>query len=145
MSNKPVLSIAIPTYNRVSFLEKLLDNILPQAQKANGTVEVCISNNGSSDNTREIVKFFQNKYPGIIKYNENKENLGINRNILKIMDMAEGDFVWLLGDDDIVVNNGVERVITFIQNFCKVNIGLITLGHEAYFFDSKTQKKNSLF
>ncbi len=141
MNSQPLISIAIPTYNRAVFLENLLNHIAPQAQETGDLVQICISNNCSTDNTREVIIKFMEKYPDLIRYNENEKNLGIDRNLLKVMEMAQGDFVWLLGDDDMMVNNGIKKVIDFINTYCNKNTGLIILGHEAYFIDSKTGKK----
>src|SRR3989338_4007332 len=116
MENKILLSFAIPTYNRASFLEKLLNNVLPQARELKDEVEICISNNGSTDNTREVVISFQKKYPDLtIKYSENKQNLGVDANILKVAQMCVGDFIWTFGDDDHIVNNGLNIVLSFPQ------------------------------
>lgn len=141
MNNKILLSIAILTYNRARFLENLLNCITPQAEKFKGEVEICISNNGSSDNTGEIVKSFQKKYPDLIKYSDNIENLGVDRNILKVMEMASGDFIWTFGDDDNIVENGINEVIKFLKKIVKETTGLIVVKREAYFIDNQTGKK----
>ena len=121
MNGKPLISIAIPTYNRATFLQSLLNCAVPQAKELQGMVEICISNNGSKDNTREIVMSFKEKYPNLIRYSENKENLGFDKNMLKAIEMSNGDFVWLLGDDDMIVGNGIKKVIDFINNNCDKN------------------------
>ena len=141
MKNKPLLSITIPTYNRAIFLENLLNCITPQARELGEIVEICISNNGSSDNTKEVVSNFQKKYPGLIKYNENEKNLGFDKNMFKVIEMAQGDFVWLFGDDDLVVKDGIKKVINFIKNHCNKDTGLIALANSLYFIDDKTGKK----
>lgn len=141
MENKPLLSIAIPTYERAVCLKSLLDCIVPQAEKFKGEIEICISNNGSTDNTGEIVKNFQKKYPDLIKYNENKENLGFDRNLLKVMEMSEGGFIWTFGDDDTIVENGINEVVKFLKEIPKENTGLIIVKREAYFIDKQTEKK----
>jgi glycosyltransferase involved in cell wall biosynthesis len=140
--NKILLSIVIPTYNRAIFLENLLACIIPQTEKVRGEIEICISNNCSTDNTREIVANFQKKYPGLINYNENKKNLGFDRNVLLVMEMARGDFVWLLGDDDMIVDDGIKETVGFINNHCNKNTGLIALAHnELCFVNGKTNEK----
>jgi len=141
MSNKILLSIAIPTWNRALCLKDLLNNIMPQAAELKGEVEICISNNGSTDNTHEVVANFNKKYPDLIKYNENKENIGFNRNLLKVLEMAHGEFVWTFGDDDLVVDNGLKKAIDFIKNYSNENIGLITFARREYFVDKKSGKK----
>ena len=148
MENKILLSFAIPTYNRVSFLEKLLNNVLPQARELKDEVEICISNNSSTDNTREVVISFQKKYPDLtIKYSENKQNLGVDANILKVAQMCVGDFIWTFGDDDHIVNNGLNIVLNFLkknkENY-KKDVGLIVLRVNSYLIDGQTGKKTTV-
>ena len=141
MNNKILLSIAIPTYNRACFLENLLNNTLPQARELEGGVEICISNNGSTDNTDEVVRNLKQKYPDLIKYNENKKNLGLDRNLLKLMEMSNGSFIWTFGDDDNIVENGLNEVVKFIKKIPEENTGLAVLRTETYFIDRQTGKK----
>lgn len=141
MENKPFLTIAIPTYNRAIYLKNLLNCIVPQAEDLCGLVQICISNNSSTDNTREIIADFKKKYIGLIKDQENEKNFGAHINFLKVMEMSDGDFVWLLGDDDLVADNGIKKVIDFIKNQCDKDIGLIALASESYFWNKNNGKK----
>jgi len=127
MNDNILLNIAIPTYNRVTFLESLLVCLAPQVEGLHGLVKICISDNCSTDNTGEIVAIFQKKYPDLINYGKNEDNLGADANIIKVIDMAKGEFIWLLGDDDLVVGGGVEKVVNFINNHCGENTGVIML------------------
>src|SRR4030042_2276184 len=103
--NQKLLSICVPTYNREDCLKRLLDNIIPQVLESKEKIEVCISNNASTDNTKKIVMMFKEKYTDLLKYSENKENLGFDRNVLRVVNMAEGEFIWTLSDDDLIVGN----------------------------------------
>lgn len=141
MNNKPLLSIAIPTYNRADCLENLLNCIMPQAVKLKGEVEICISDNNSADKTAEVATSFKAKFPGLIKYNRNKENLGFDKNILKIIEMSDGDFIWTFGDDDSIADNGLEEVIKVVKKSNKENMGLITTRVESYFIDKQTGQR----
>lgn len=141
MQQKPLLSIAIPTYNRAGFLENLLHNIVPQAKALEGMIEICISNNASSDNTREMVMSFKDKYPDLIKYNDNEKNLGYDRNMLKAIELAVGEFIWTFGDDDLVREGGLNEVIKLIKESSIEKTGLIFVRREEYFVDKKTGEK----
>ncbi|MFH1968265.1 MAG: glycosyltransferase family 2 protein [bacterium] len=141
MDNKIFLSIAIPTYNRAEFLENLLNNIMPQAKELEGSVEVCISNNSSTDNTKEVIVKFQSKYPNLIKYSENNKNLGVDENIIKVLEMCSGDFIWTLGDDDSIIDNGLAKVANFIKKNCNNDTGLIVLRVNSYFTDKRTGQR----
>ena len=141
MDNKVFLSIAILTHNRAGSLENLLNNILPQAKKSKEIVEVCVSNNGSEDNTREVVAIFQKKYPDLIKYNENKENLGFDANMVEALKMSTGSFVWTFGDDDLMAENAIFEAIEFLKQNGQDKLGLVLLRTESYFIDKQTNKK----
>ena len=70
------LSICIPTFNRSNSLGNCLNSICISNDLANlKDIEVCISDNCSTDNTREIVKKFEDKIK--IKYFKNEKNLGL--------------------------------------------------------------------
>lgn len=144
MNNKILLSFAIPTYNRAKCLENLLNNILPQARCFKDEVEICISNNGSTDSTKKVVLEFQKKYSDLaIKYRESEKNLGVDDNIIKVVQMCQGDFIWTFGDDDHIVDNGLGAVVNFFKEN-KENIGLIVLRVKSYFIDSQTGKKTTI-
>lgn len=141
MENKVLLSIAIPTYNRAPRLEELLDSILSQMKEPKGEVEICVSDNDSTDNTAEVVAGFQEKYPGLINYNKNKKNLGADANIIKVIEMSRGEFVWTFGDDDSMADGGLKEAVEFIKKINRENIGLIVTRVESYFIDKQTGKK----
>ena len=140
MSQK-LLSIAIPTYNRADCLKRLLNNIVPQALEFKDKVEICVSNNSSTDNTREIVLNFKEKCPDLIKYNENEKNLGFDRNLLKVVNMAEGEFVWTFSDDDLIVKNGLKEVIRFITENKDKKMGGMVIKFSSYLVDVRTGKR----
>ena len=62
--------------------------------------QVCISDNCSTDDTESVVKSYKDKLN--IKYANNKKNFGRTQNYLNVVDMADGEFIWLLGDDDLL-------------------------------------------
>lgn len=134
------LSLAIPTYNRAGSLKKLLDNILAQIN-GREKIEICISDNDSKDNTKEVVAGFEKKHPGLINYSKNEKNLGGEKNLFLAMKMANGRFVWTLGDDDLIAENGIKDVILFIKKNCKENTGLVALREKSYFIDENTKQK----
>lgn len=108
------LSICIPTYNRAQHLTNCLQSIADNVAVMPNEFEICISDNGSSDDTKNIVAKSAKKLP--ITYNRNAENLGIPRNFLKVVDMAKGEFVWLLGDDDLLVPEAIGKICALIND-----------------------------
>ena len=115
--NRPVLTIAIPTYNRDLYLERLLKNVLPQIIEINSPeykVELLVSDNASIDFTPDIIKNFQVKY-GFIRYNRNNINLGPDGNFLTCVNLAKGKFTLLIGDDDVFVTDGLKSIIKAVE------------------------------
>ena len=145
MKNNILLSIAIPTWNSAKTLESLLNNLLEQMKELPGEVEICISNNGSVDGTRTVVMNFKDKYPDLIKYNENEKNIGYDLNMLKAIGLTSGEFVWTFGDDDWLIPGGLHEVIALIKKIPVKETGLIFVRRQQYSFDKKNQKKMILY
>lgn len=111
---QPLLTLAIPTYNRSGCLAKLLEVLEPQlAQEAR--VELLISDNCSPDETPSIVKSFQDR--GLsITYSRNQTNIGADANFVRCYEMAHGEYVWIFGDDDIIVPGGLQEVLGRLES-----------------------------
>ena len=106
MLSSKLISICIPTYNRARHLGEALASIVPQMDN---DVEIVISDNASTDNTREMVRQYEEKF-GSIRYFRNVTNLGFDRNLLACLEHAEGEYVWLFGSDDLMKPGAVEAV-----------------------------------
>lgn len=101
--NNIKLSICIPTFNREKNLENCLNSILIAKKKVDFSFEVCISDNGSLGNVDKIVKKYESEL--LIVFNKNQKNIGMSKNIIKSVSIASGKFVWLIGDDDLLIPN----------------------------------------
>jgi glycosyltransferase involved in cell wall biosynthesis len=108
------LSICIPTYNRSYHLNNCLNSIKLAKENSDLKIEVCISDNSSEENTEEVVKKYRSNFA--LNFNKNKKNLGMAQNILKVVSMAKGKFCWLLGNDDIVLNNSFNKFSDLLKN-----------------------------
>jgi len=105
---KKTLAICIPTYNRAALLAKNLKVLVPLAQAS--ACPIYISDNASPDDTEKIVAEVKKKYDRI-HYVRQHENIGFCRNFEYVVNMAEADYVWLLGDDDYIVEGCIEKVL----------------------------------
>ena len=121
------ISICIPTYNRAECLVNCLNSIKLNSNKFNNEVEVCISDNCSTDQTEEVVRNAQEHLD--IKYHKNSKNLGIPFNFLNVVDMAGGEFVWLLGDDDLLIPSAFAQIINLIDSYKKVDFFYVNSFH----------------
>lgn len=108
------LSICIPTYNRAEKLKMMLDSIYLEYEELKDKIQICISNNHSSDNTNEVVKAYQNKME--ITYHEMKEDVHAYRNwSYTAQNLADGEYVWVIGDDDIIINGALHRILKLLK------------------------------
>src|SRR3954470_16861350 len=92
------LSICIPTYNFGRYIEETLGSITCQLTPG---VEVIILDGGSTDNTRERVEPWLAK-ASAIRYVGQSERGGIDRDIARVMDLAQGEYCWLFSADDVM-------------------------------------------
>ncbi len=120
----PILSICIPSYNREKFLPDLLESIIRQY---NERVEVVICDNGSSDGTKDLVEKWQKKHSRIV-YERFEKNVGPDRCFLRSIEIAKGTFCWLMGDDDIIEDGGIQKVLSHLND----KITGITVNRLAY-------------
>jgi abequosyltransferase len=111
--DQPLLTIAIPTYNRSRFLTELLDILKPQMTKA-FSIELIISDNASTDDTQVILEEFS-KSGLAFRYIRNKSNLGADRNVLQCFEEARGKYVWIFGDDDIILPGALKKIIRLLS------------------------------
>lgn len=111
-----VLSICIPTYNFGKFIGQTLDSILPNLREG---VEVVILDGGSKDDTPYVVAQRQRDFPQI-KYHRQEFRGGIDKDIVKVISLAHGDYCWLFSADDIMISGAMEKVINFIKSNCDI-------------------------
>lgn len=116
------LSIVIPAYNAANVIERCLDSILDQDYHID--VEIIVVNDGSTDNTVEILARYEKQYPNIFRI-ISKENGGqaAARNLGK--DMASGDWLWFCDADDYIMKNGLSYVL---DNFVDSSIDICTFS-----------------
>ena len=105
------LSICIPTYNRAEFLPATLESIA--AQWTDG-LELTISDNASTDDTQRIVEGYRSRL-GAVTYFRWDTNQGADRNYLKSVEIATGDYCWILGSDDPIASGAVEMLLAAIR------------------------------
>jgi glycosyltransferase involved in cell wall biosynthesis len=111
------LSIGIPTRNRAGFLRDTLTAFEEQIRRDNLSPEVVrirISDNCSTDSTPEVAKEFAARLTNIT-YLRNQENIGGDRNFLRCVTLAEGEYCWVVGDDDIINPYALEHVLTALR------------------------------
>lgn len=95
-SKKPLVSICIPTYNRVNYLKQALNSAVNQTYR---NIEIIVCDNCSQDLTFDVVKSFTDPR---IRYYRNISSIQPTSNWHKSIAYAKGEWVTLLGDDDLL-------------------------------------------
>jgi glycosyltransferase involved in cell wall biosynthesis len=111
-----LFSICIPTYNRAGMLGEIMESIGSQIRGTDmQDVVFYISDNASPDNTRQVVEEFGKRTGHKVIYSRNDSNIGISENILKVMAMGQGKYIWLLGDDELISGNSMVPLLKFMR------------------------------
>jgi len=108
-------------------------------------IQICISDNASNDQTEKNVQKYNDKLN--IKYHRFDINMGRVKNYLNVIDMADGTFVWLIGDDDLLVPDSIEKILQLIETSSEVDffyINSFSLSTEYVFSYSQPFDTNNL-
>ena len=112
MAINELFGICITTFNRSKLLEETLMSLLPEVIKFN--IPIYISDNASVDNTEDVVNSIKLKYPNIY-YHSNSENLGIDNNMINVIEMAETKYALWFSDDDKLENGAIENILDYLK------------------------------
>ncbi len=113
----PLLSIAIPTYNRAPVLRQALDRLLPQLKDFSDQIELIFSDNASTDETPAILAdaAYQNMNLRMVVH-RNETNIGFFGNAVACREAATGTYLWLLSDDDFVLPGVVAEIVRCLES-----------------------------
>lgn len=100
LEGKILISVVVITYNHGKYVNKALDSIIEQ--ELFSQCEVLIGDDGSKDNTVEILKKYAEKYKNINVYAH--ENVGISKNVYDLFSICKGEYIAILEGDDYWIN-----------------------------------------
>lgn len=137
--NRPLLTIAIPTYNRESYLDLCLSQLYGQADRIGKDVELIVSDNASTDGTPQVV----NKYRDLgvsLTYLRNSDNVGADANISQCFKKASGKYVLILADDDVLVDGAMDIILDILE---KGDYGVVHLKSYPFVHDFRSEGRPS--
>ncbi len=116
-NNRPLLSISCATYNHENFIKDCLDGFV--MQKTNFNFEVLIHDDASTDNTANIIREYEQKYPDIIKpiyQTENQYSKGKPISATFNWPRAQSKYIALCeGDDYWTDPNKLQKQVDFLE------------------------------
>ncbi len=107
--NKNLVSIIIPVYNQSSYIEEAIDSCLNQTYPE---IEIIVVNDGSTDNTKDVLKSYLDK--SVIKYIY-QENSGLAAARNTGLRNATGEFIQFLDSDDMLEKTKLEKQVKYLR------------------------------
>ncbi|CAG5011488.1 hypothetical protein DYBT9275_04960 [Dyadobacter sp. CECT 9275] len=107
-----MISVAMCTYNGAKYLPQQLESI---ANQIVGVDELVVCDDGSKDNTIEVLTAFSESSPFKIRIYRNEVNLGSTKNFEKCLSLCEGEIIFLADQDDIWRSDKVEKQSGFLE------------------------------
>lgn len=141
MNQNPIkISVCIPAYNRPEVLIPLLDSVLIQ-KGADFEIVICEDKSPQREQIREVVSAYSQKWPGMIHYYENEQNLGYDGNIRNLIEKASGDYCFFMGNDDLMYPDALANVATTLARHDNIGVVLRTYAS----FDDSPDNINQTF
>jgi glycosyltransferase involved in cell wall biosynthesis len=146
------VSVCMITYNHACFIEQAIMDVLEQ--HVNFKMELVISDDYSTDNTAEIIRnlILNNTTSVAIRFLENKENIGVNRNFLNCLYACKGKYIAICEGDDYWVDKSkiqtqfdfLETNPSFVMSFHMAETKFSN-GKKGYLIPNETTKTNLSF
>lgn len=112
---KPLISVAVATYNGSRFLRQQLDSIYAQTWS---NFEVVVCDDCSKDNTPNILEEYRQRYG--LRYEVNERNLGLIRNFEKVLLSCRGEFIVLSDQDDVWRPVKLEKIVSIFNTMPEI-------------------------
>ena len=97
-TNNTLISVIIPSYNRADTVRETIDSII--AQQVDADMEIVIGDDCSTDNAREVLEQYRQKYPDIIRLFLRDQNMGLGANWAQCVKDCRGEFICNCDNDD---------------------------------------------
>lgn len=121
-TRRELLSVLIPTCNRSDYLHQCLASILPQALELG--IDVYVSDNASIDTTQQVLSEFTLQYPNLTVHTH-EQNVGHDLNHLHLLSRCRSKYAWLLGDDDVPLDNSLSQISSFLRDNTQTELLLL--------------------
>ena len=122
-------SICIPQYNRIDFLLKSLSLIGKQTYPS---IEVIVSDDCSTDNTEQAITKLAPVYKFPLIYKRNDSNMGYDRNFRQSIELASGEYVIVIGNDDSInPNYDLGTLADFLESHGRPDLGFCNFLEES--------------
>jgi len=101
------ISVVMATYNGESFLEEQLESLVDQTRMPD---ELVVCDDGSTDDTLEILQQFEKAAPFAVRVHQNESRLGYSKNFGRAIKLSEGEIIFPSDQDDVWFPSKIERI-----------------------------------
>lgn len=129
---RPIFSVCIPAYNRAALLPALLDSIVSQAG-VHYEIVICEDASPEREQIRQVAEQYSIAYPGRVSYHENSENLGYDGNLRRLIELARGEYVLFMGNDDLLAEGALTAVADAVRTH--PNVGVVLRSYDSFVDD----------
>lgn len=109
-----MVSVCMITYNHEKYLPQAIEGVL--SQETTFPVKLVIGDDASTDKTHEVAEDYAARYPDIVSYERNKDNLGMHDNFIKTLGRCDQKYIAFCEGDDYWVDDGkLEKQVEFLE------------------------------
>lgn len=125
-----MVSIPLLTYNQKEYLGQCLDGILKQ--KVDFKIEILVGDDCSTDGTQEVMREYEERYPGVFTMIYREKNLGVTGNLYDLLKRCKGKYIAGLEGDDYWID---ENKLAFQYQFMEEHPEYVACSHEVEMID----------
>lgn len=131
--SRPLVSVAIITYNQKNYLRECIESVLEQDYP---NIEIVVADDGSDDGTRDLLLDYERKHPEKFVLRLSEKNRGITVNSNAAHFACSGTYVAWMGGDDLMLPNKLSKQVAYMEAnpICTISY------HNLEVFDSDTNE-----
>jgi len=124
-----LISVCIPAYNRAGVLPALMDSILSQGFD---DFDIVIAEDSSPERHEIAAKAaeYQQRFGDRVKYYENPQTLGYDGNLRRLVELATGDYVLFMGNDDLLAPGALTAVASAVRE--RRDVGVVLRSYASF-------------
>lgn len=119
-TNTPKVSVCVITYNHVQCLATCLQSLVDQ--ETDFSFEIIVGDDCSSDGTQEVLRDFEERYPGVIKPIYQPVNTGGGPNFVDVHQAAQGTYIAHIDGDDYALKGKLQIQADFLDSHPECNV-----------------------
>jgi abequosyltransferase len=127
--SRPLLSVIVPTYGRAEHIGPLIDSVLAQ-NFSEWEFVITEDNSPRQKEVQAVIAEYQKKLGPKLRFYQNTETFGYDASFRRLVGLAQGEYVFVMGDDDRVAPGAFEAVVAAIKKY--PNLGVIIRSYAVF-------------